>query len=285
MPYIRRISAADAVDAGYRATKSSWWRAPRARPCWRAFSATAGTRRRQVQAGEVIYIPAGLPHGSDNQSGAAERHLEILIPAVEPGTPFLKPVRNVDEVQLPAAAPHVASSSGQPAGVTGHETRWVLTDESTGGRTARVTAVERTGPEDPGTSASRDDDRLIVVTQGELTAEIGTRPAAVPAQAVIVIPAGVPHRIWNPSSSPVHCLDAEVPAPAAYAKLAQLSSTPVRTPHGAPVCAHESVGIRGKWLPLTARSAAQQAASSSDLAPGDLEGSAWSRGRQYDIAR
>ncbi len=77
------------------------------------------------------------------------------------------------------------------------------------------------GPEDPGTLASRDDDRLVVVTQGELTAEIATRQAAVPAQALIVIPAGVPHRVWNSSSTPVRYLDADVPAPEAYAKLAQ----------------------------------------------------------------
>jgi mannose-6-phosphate isomerase-like protein (cupin superfamily) len=37
---------------------------------------------------------------------------------------------------------------------------------------------------------------------------------------VIVIPAGVPHRIWNSSSTPVRYLDADVPAPEAYAKLA-----------------------------------------------------------------
>ena len=93
-------------------------------------------------------------------------------------------------------------------------------DEPAGASTARVTVVERTGPEDPGPPASRDNDRLVVVTEGELTAEIAARPAAVPAQAVIVIPAGVPHRIWNSSPIPVRYLDADVPAPDAYAKLA-----------------------------------------------------------------
>lgn len=78
------------------------------------------------------------------------------------------------------------------------KTRWLLTDEPAGARAARVTAVERTGPEDPGMPASRDNDRLVVVTEGELTAEITARPAAVPAQALIVIPAGMPHRIWTP---------------------------------------------------------------------------------------
>ena len=74
-------------------------------------------------------------------------------------------------------------------------------------RTALVTAVERTGPEDLGTPASRDNDRLIVVTEGKLTAEIAAQPAAVPAQAVIVIPAGGPHRIWNASSTAVSYFD------------------------------------------------------------------------------
>ncbi len=95
---------------------------------------------------------------------------------------------------------------------------WVARPE--GARAARVTAVERTGPEDPGTAASRDNDRLIVVTEGELTAEIAARPAAVPAQALIVIPAGMPHRIWNSSPTPVRYLDANVPAPDADARLA-----------------------------------------------------------------
>ena len=80
-----------------------------------------GRESHHAQAGEVIYIPKGLPHGSDNQSGAPERHLEILVPAVPPGTPFLRPVQCADEVQVPSAAPHVNSSSGRPSEVSGHE--------------------------------------------------------------------------------------------------------------------------------------------------------------------
>jgi quercetin dioxygenase-like cupin family protein len=245
MPYTRRISAADAVDAGYAGYQVVLVASPESATVIAGFlgngghpplhthdvdlffvvlegSATVrlGHDSHQAKAGEVIYIPAGLPHGSDNQSGSAERHLEILIPGVRPGTPFLRPLRSADEVQMPAAAPHVTTGSGPATEVTGHETRWVLTSDSTGARTARISAVERTGPEAPATPASRDDDRLVVVTQGELTAEIAARSASVPAQAVIVIPAGVPHRIWNSSSATVRYLDADIPGPEAYAKLA-----------------------------------------------------------------
>jgi mannose-6-phosphate isomerase-like protein (cupin superfamily) len=245
MSYTRRISAADSVDAGYPGYRVVMAASPESTTVLAGFLGDGGhpplhthdvdlffmvlegstTLRlgrdsHQAMAGEVIYIPAGLPHGSDNQSGAPERHLEILIPGISPGRPFLRPVQSLDDVQLPAVKPHVSSSSVPAAEGAGHESLRVLTNDSTGGRTARVTAVERTGPEHPAPSASRDNDRLLVVTQGELAAEIAGRPAAVPAQAVTVIPAGLPHRIWNSSSTAVRYLDIDIPAPRAYARLA-----------------------------------------------------------------
>ena len=250
MPYTRRISEADAVDAGYPGYQVVLAASPESTTVLAGFlgngghpplhthdvdlffvvlegSATVrlGHDNHQATAGEVIYIPAGLPHGSDNQSGAPERHLEILIPGVRPGDPFLRPVGSVDEVQLPATAPHVTSSSGPAIEVTTHEKRRVLTDGSAGARTAQVAAVERTGPEDPGTPASRDNDRLIVVTEGQLNTEIAARPAAVPAQAVIIIPAGVPHFIWNSSSATVRYLDVDIYAATAYTKLVPRTSS------------------------------------------------------------
>ena len=80
-----------------------------------------------------------------------------------------------DNLDTRTGAPHPVRVSGPATETSGRETRWLLTDESTGARTARVTAVERTGPENPGTPASRDNDRLVVVTEGKLTAEIAAR--------------------------------------------------------------------------------------------------------------
>jgi mannose-6-phosphate isomerase-like protein (cupin superfamily) len=245
MPYIRRISAADAVDAGYPHYQVEMVASPESATVLACFlgngghpplhthdvdlfyvvvdgSATIrlGHDTHEGKAGEVIYIPAGYPHGSHNHSGAAEQHLEILIPGVRPGSSILTPVQSADAVQLPAAAPYVRNTSGRVTETVGHESRWVLTNEPAGTRRTRVTAVERTGREDPGTTASRDSDRLLVVTEGELTAEIAAHPTAVPARAVIVVPAGLPHSIWNSSAAPARYLDVDVPVPAAYAKLA-----------------------------------------------------------------
>jgi quercetin dioxygenase-like cupin family protein len=174
----------------------------------------------QVKAGELIYIPAGYPHGSENHSGADEHHIELMVPGVRPGEPYLRPVKSADAVRLPAASPYIKSVSAPATEESGQERRWVLADESTGIHAARITAVERTGPGAPGDPASRDTDRLVIVTEGQLNTEIAARPGPAPAEAVIVIPAGVPHRIWSSSSAPVRYLDVDLQAPPAYAKLA-----------------------------------------------------------------
>jgi quercetin dioxygenase-like cupin family protein len=113
MSYARRISAADAVDAGYPDYRVVMEASPESVTVLAGFlgngghpplhthdvdlffvvlhggaTVRLGDRQHAAKAGEVVYIPAGLPHGSDNQTGAAERHLEILIPGVRPGALF-----------------------------------------------------------------------------------------------------------------------------------------------------------------------------------------------------
>jgi mannose-6-phosphate isomerase-like protein (cupin superfamily) len=199
MPYTRRISPDDAVGTGYPDYQAVFLASPESTTVLAGFLGAGGHPPLHTHDVDLLFVvlegSATVRLGHDSHQARAG-------------------------VQLPATAPYVRSSSGPATETTGHETRWLLTDESAGVRTARVMAVERTGPEDTGTPASRDDDRLVVVTDGELTAEIAARPAAVPAQAVVVIPAGVPHRIWNSSPTLARYLDADVPAPDVYAKLA-----------------------------------------------------------------
>jgi mannose-6-phosphate isomerase-like protein (cupin superfamily) len=245
MPFIRRLSEADAVDAGYpnyrvvmmaspeSATVVACFLGDNGHPpmhvhdvdlCYVVLAGTATVRlgrdTHQARVGELIFIPAGIAHGSDNHSGAAEQHLEILLPGVRPGSPYLRPVDSADPVGSPAGAPYITSVTGDPDEVLGHERRWTLADASKGVGAATIAAVERTGAEDTGPVVTLDTDRLLVVTEGQLDTEIAGEPAVVPAQAVVLVPAGVPHRIWNAAAAPARYLDAELQAPAMYAKLA-----------------------------------------------------------------
>jgi quercetin dioxygenase-like cupin family protein len=244
MSCIRRVAEADAVDSGYPHYRVVMAASPESATVLGCFLGDGGqpplhlhdhdlffivlagsaTLRlghdvHEGKAGQLIYIPAGLPHGSHNQSGAPERHLEIQVPGVLPGAPILRPVKSVDDVPMPSTAPSVSSVSGEATSTIGRERRRALTDESTSERVARVTAVERSGPEPSGAAASRDHDRLLVVTHGRLETEIAGRSAAVAAEAVIIIPAGVPHLIRNSSADPVRYLDADLVAATGYAKL------------------------------------------------------------------
>ena len=85
--------------------------------------------------------------------------------------------------------------------------------------TRRISVADAGSAGYPHYLASRDTDRLVIVTEGQLNTEIAARPGPAPAEAVIVIPAGVPHRIWS-SSAPVRYLDVDLQTPPAYAKLA-----------------------------------------------------------------
>lgn len=111
----------------------------------------------------------------------------------------------------------------------------MLTDDSTGARTARLTAVKRTGRENPGMPAGRDDDRLLVVTEGGVTAEIAGRPAAVPAEAVMVIPARVSAR------ESLGFRGSGCPLPGRYLRLTRQPENEVYVP-GAPVWSLTGLG-------------------------------------------
>jgi mannose-6-phosphate isomerase-like protein (cupin superfamily) len=92
MPYTRRISVADAADTGYPSYRAVFVASPESATVLAGFlgngghpplhihdvdlfyvvldgSATVrlGHDHHQAKAGEVIYIPAGFPHGSDSE--------------------------------------------------------------------------------------------------------------------------------------------------------------------------------------------------------------------------
>jgi mannose-6-phosphate isomerase-like protein (cupin superfamily) len=249
--YVRRISPADATSTGYPKYQASLTTAMESVTIVSGYldddahpplhvhdvdqffvvlggSATMWLAREahETTTGELIYIPAGYPHGSENHSGASEHHIEIMVPGVRPGEQYLRPIESADAVPLPAASPYVKSVSGPATTESGQEKRWVLADGSTGIHAAQITAVEHTGPWVPGDPVSQDTDRLIIVTEGQLATEIAASPGPAPAEAVIIIPAGVPHRIGSTSSARVRYLDISVQPPSAYAKLVPNDSEP-----------------------------------------------------------
>jgi mannose-6-phosphate isomerase-like protein (cupin superfamily) len=230
MPYVRRISAADAVDVGYpnyRVVMAAGQESATVLGCFLGDSGcpplhvddvdlfyvvmegSAAVQlahaTHQAKAGEIIYIPVGLPHGSHNQSGAAERHLEILVPGARPGAALLTPLESVDEVQLPATAPYVKSILSPTTETTSRERRWVLADEidRRPHRPDRAGRARAAGPARAAQARHR-------------------RHHPRPAKYRDRRPVGYclsRSSNGHPSRRAVRYLDADVQAPAAYAKL------------------------------------------------------------------
>ena len=179
----------------------------------------------EAGAGDVIFIPAGLPHCNWNNSGAQEHHLEIMVPGIRPGLPLLTAVTSVDDVPAPPAAPYTRALDAGPASSAGPRTQWTIADEACGVRSARIHTIELARCEAPGDPQVLDDDHLMFVLDGRLTLTIAGQDTAGDEQSLIVIPAGVAHRQWNPSPLPVRYLDVQVPAPEMYTSLAPPLST------------------------------------------------------------
>ncbi|MGD0811055.1 MAG: cupin domain-containing protein [Acidimicrobiales bacterium] len=184
-----------------------------------------GSDVQEVGAGDVIFIPAGLPHCNWNNSGAQEHHLEIMAPGVRPGLPLLTAVTSVDEVPMPAAASYTRTLDAGEASSAGARTQWTIADEACGVRSARLHTVEVAKCKAPSDPRVLDVDHLMFVLDGRLTLAIAGQDTVSDAQSLIVIPAGVAHCQWNPSSSPVRYLDVQVPAPEMYRSLAPFLST------------------------------------------------------------
>ena len=244
MSYLRRISEADAFVAlpRYRALIAAspesaivlgCWIEPGGRPplhthdvdlFYVVLSGMARVRlghdSHRAVAGDLIYIPAGLPHGSDNQSGAIEHHLEILVPGLQPGAPTQTNLETAADVPLPTIPPYVRSVTDPGLVTTSRGRHRILADTAPGAESARIRWIERAGPEAPDQAVSLDTDRLVIVTAGKLSADVAAESAVATAEALIVIPAGVPHRIWNSSAAPVRYLDVALVAPTAYQRLA-----------------------------------------------------------------
>lgn len=246
MTYVRRISQRDAAEVGiphYRVVMAAGGENAAVLGCflgpgggpalhvhdvdllYYVVSGSAlvhlGHGSHQAKPGDLIFIPAGLPHRSDNQTGEDEHHLEILLPGVLPGSPVLRTVESVDDVPLPAASAVVRSIAGTPDASDADSRSWVLADEEAGIPCAQVAAVElAAGAQSPDAPERRPTERIIVVTAGRLDLELAGRKQSVEAEAVIVIPAGVEHRFWNTAADLVNILDIDVTARSAFDKLA-----------------------------------------------------------------
>ncbi len=97
-------------------------------------------------------------------------------------------------------------------------------------------------------------DQIYFILKGEMSLQLGTETFTTGANSLVLIPAGTPHRNWNPSSQEEMHLELIVPAPVdalvqpaqprAIANAAALIRTVAKTPRATDT----STGLRSWWL-------------------------------------
>ncbi|MGY6653575.1 cupin domain-containing protein [Amycolatopsis sp. TRM77291] len=165
-----------------------------------------------VDAGSVVFIPAGTPHRNHYPHGGTELHLDVMLPPPPRGRPLATPVEPGERGGPGTGYVRAAEDIPAKEVLPGFHMR-VLADRETGsGRVSfRLATVE---PDSPGTPWHiHDFDQFYFILDGVLDIDIADRHYQAVKHDLVVLPAGVPHRNRNAGPGPESHLVLLVPEP------------------------------------------------------------------------
>ena len=160
----------------------------------------------------LVCIPAGVVHKNRNDGAVPELHLDLLVPAPNRFKPGSTPASEGDRGPGTGWVRALADATYESSHVPGFELA-PLASAASGCSSILVNAAI-VAPESPGTSWHiHPFDQLYWVLQGTLHVEVADQVHDVEPDHLVVLPAGVPHRNWNPGPGLERHLAFSVPAP------------------------------------------------------------------------
>ncbi|OBJ08831.1 cupin domain-containing protein [Mycobacterium sp. 1465703.0] len=176
-----------------------------------------GQQVHRIEAGTFVFIPAGLAHRNWNDGPGSETHFEMIIPAPSPMVPIALMVETPDDVPVddrtddPGYTRRIHPDQLNPA-MPGLRLL-PLTGPAMGCSNAVVNYMEL----DPASAGPdthiHEFDQYYLVLEGELTVEVALQKHVVPPRSLVLLPAGVPHRQYNDSSTTEKHLAVLAPPP------------------------------------------------------------------------
>jgi mannose-6-phosphate isomerase-like protein (cupin superfamily) len=152
--------------------------------------------RHTLGPGTAAYIPAGTPHVNSYPHEGTELHLDVMAPPPPRGRTMLEPavpasagpggayVRGIDDAEASEVIPGFFAQD--------------LVNRSLGSAHAAM-RYARTQPTGPGTGWHiHDVDQVYFITGGTLEVDVAGTHLTARRNDLVVLPAGVPHRNWNP---------------------------------------------------------------------------------------
>jgi mannose-6-phosphate isomerase-like protein (cupin superfamily) len=162
----------------------------------------------------LVYMPAGVVHKNRNDGAVAELHLDLLVPAPNRFKPGSTPAS--DDARGPGAGwvRALDDVAYEASHVPGFELARLASADN--GCSRIIVSAARLSPESAGASWHiHSFDQLYWVLEGILHAEVADQVHDVEPDHLVVVPAGVPHRNWNPGPGLERHLAFLVPAPTA----------------------------------------------------------------------
>lgn len=159
-----------------------------------------------VGPGTFVFIPAGLPHCNWNDGPETETHFEIIVPSPVPGDQITYPLESVADVP--------AEDRSERRGFTKSVTGVAMSEPLEGFRMASLATAADASRHmfvsyievDPGKGGPdlhiHAVDQYYLVLEGELTVDIALQRHIARPDSLVVIPAGVPHRLRNLGDGP-----------------------------------------------------------------------------------
>jgi mannose-6-phosphate isomerase-like protein (cupin superfamily) len=169
-----------------------------------------GAEVKTAGPGEVVFIPAGLPHHNWNQGKQDEAHLEVIAPGVLPTQALVSPA---DPASSSGPPGFVRRPDGSRRAGPGFSLEWLVNRELGAQHAAIYLAEVAPGSAGPPLHV-HDFDQFYFVLSGQLSLEVGLRRYEAGPDTLVVLPAGVPHRQWNEQDDVERHLTVLAPEPA-----------------------------------------------------------------------
>lgn len=157
-----------------------------------------GTEERQVSRFGSVFIPAGVPHHNRNDGDVDEVHIEVIAPGG-----FLQPIATpTDSTDARGLRYSTYEHQGVTGTTGGMNTAW-LANREVGSKHASIYLGEvAPGGEGPSLHV-HEFDQFYFVVEGALEVQIGFDTHLVGPNTLAILPAGVPHKQRNASSTEV----------------------------------------------------------------------------------
>jgi mannose-6-phosphate isomerase-like protein (cupin superfamily) len=160
----------------------------------------------------LVFIPAGTPHHNWNEGPENEFHFEVLAPGPDPNTIPWEETESIDAGGRAYFVRPLAGIEIDPQ-VTFFDRRFLIQRTDGSEHVMLYEAATSPGGGHPELHYHNRNNQFYYVLDGELTVEIALDRAVVPRHSLVVLPAGVPHRVWNDGSVRSRHLSMITPAP------------------------------------------------------------------------